>query len=161
MAMTLEKHTGPSPGKCSACVASTGTGIEEALLEGLDFVNWRDTVRRDSVVFVKPNFTFPYYRRGVTTNPSLLENLLRFLKDRCERVIIGESDGGNNAFHAERAFVGHKMYEITQNVGAELVNLSKLPSEFYESKIQNKKVRVQLPKMLIKDVDCVISVPVL
>ena len=53
------------------------------------------------------------------------------------------------------------MYKICRNLGVELVNLSKLPARFIESKIQGKTVKVQLPKLLLNDVDCFISVPTL
>ncbi len=51
--------------------------------------------------------------------------------------------------------------KYAEDVGVELVNLSKLPSRFIESKIQGKIVKVQLPKLLLNDVDCFISVPTL
>lgn len=131
------------------------------ILKGLEFIGWKEYVKRDSVVFVKPNFTFPYYREGVTTSPKLLKSLLEILKSRSSKVIVGESDGGNRSFKAEAAFEGHGMYDICKEVGVELVNLSRLPSKFVESEIQCKKVRVPMPKMLLEDVDCFISVPVL
>nr|WP_287584800.1 DUF362 domain-containing protein [Candidatus Borrarchaeum sp.] len=138
------------------------TNLKENLLRGLEFINWRSQVKKDSIVFIKPNFTFPYYKEGVTTNPEVLQNLLEIIKDRAEHVIVGESDGGNHSFKANEAFKGHNMYQICRKVGVDLVNLSRLPSAFVEEKIQGKKVKVQLPKLLLdNEVNCFISVPVL
>lgn len=53
------------------------------------------------------------------------------------------------------------MYDICKETGVKLINLSNLPSVFVESKIQSKKVKIQLPRMLLKEVDCFISFPVL
>ena len=53
------------------------------------------------------------------------------------------------------------MYKICQEAGVRLVNLSNLPWEYVESKIQSKNVKVQLPRLLLKKIDCFISVPVL
>ena len=53
------------------------------------------------------------------------------------------------------------MYEICRETGVELVNLSKLPAQTIESKVLGKKVRVQLPKLLLEQTDCFISVPTL
>ncbi|MEM2240473.1 MAG: DUF362 domain-containing protein [Candidatus Bathyarchaeia archaeon] len=145
----------------SAYIAKVDGELKRNLLEGLEFINWKDYVKKDSVVFVKPNFTFPRYKKGVTTSPELLKCLLEILKDRTSSVIVGESDGGNHSFKAEDAFRGHQMYEICREIGVELVNLSKLHSKFVESKIQSRKVKVQLPKMLLEKVDCFISAPVL
>jgi uncharacterized protein (DUF362 family) len=76
-------------------------------------------------------------------------------------VIVGESDGGNNSFKAEEAFAGHNMYQICKEIGAELVNLSTLPSEIIEHRILGKTIKVQLPKLLLEEIDCFITVPVL
>lgn len=145
----------------SAYVAKVDGGLKRSLLESLEFIDWKEYVKKDSVVFVKPNFTFPNYKEGVTTSPELLKCLLGIVKDRTSNVILGESDGGNHSFRAEEAFRGHQMYEICKEIGVEVINLSSLPSTFVESKIQSKKVKVQLPKMLLEEVDCFISVPVL
>jgi uncharacterized protein (DUF362 family) len=148
-------------GKYFAYVAEANKELRTSLLKGLEFINWKSLVREDSLVFVKPNFTFPEFRRGVTTSPELLKCLLEILRDRSNSVILGESDGGNHSFKASEAFRGHRMYEICKQIGVELVNLSTIPSGFVESTIQGKKVKVQLPKMLLEKVDCFISVPVL
>lgn len=135
--------------------------INVDLKKSFDFIKWENSIHSQSTVFIKPNFTFPSYKEGVTTNPIVLEVLLGLLKDKVERVIVGESDGGNRSFTADQAFKGHKMKEICKKTGAELINLSTLPSENVEGVIQGKSVKVQLPKMLLHDIDCFISVPVL
>ena len=116
--------------------------------------------RKRSTVFVKPNFTYPYYKEGITTSPQLLRFLLEILKDR-QGGDCGESNGGNNSFTADDAFKGHNMHKICREAGATLVNLSKMPSMSVEDTIQGKKVKVLLPEFLINDIDCFISVPVL
>jgi uncharacterized protein (DUF362 family) len=135
--------------------------LNKVLTESLNFIDWTAQVHSDSTVFVKPNFTFPAYSKGVTTSPDLLRNLLEKLKDRADDVILGESNGGNHSFTAEEAFQGHNMYKICRDTGVDLVNLSKLPRRFVGSKIQGKKVKVQIPELLLNDIDCLISVPTL
>ena len=135
--------------------------LKVTLQKGLEFINWDKYVDKNSRVFVKPNFTFPYYEKGVTTSPEFLRCLLELLKSKADRVIVGESDGGNRSFTAEDSFEGHNMYEICRETGVELVNLSKLPAQTIESKVLGKKVRVQLPKLLLEETDCFISVPTL
>ena len=137
------------------------TELQNKLLEALEFVNWKNYVKSDTTVFVKPNFTYPVYDRGVTTSPVLLKKLLEILTKRGSRVILGESDGGYHAFKAEEGFEGHGAYDICKELGVELVNLCKLPSKVVKSKIQGKNVEVLLPELLLNDVDCVVSVPVL
>jgi len=147
--------------KYRAYIDEIGEELKVALQRGLEFIGWDKYIGKDSRVFVKPNFTFPYYKEGVTTNPDLLKCLLEILKSRTGAVILGESDGGNHSFKAEEAFEGHNMYQICQETGVEVVNLSTLPSEIIESRILGKMVKVQLPKLLLEEIDCFISVPVL
>lgn len=135
--------------------------LKEDIQDSLTFIGWKDLVKNDDTVFVKPNFTYPFYKKGITTNPLLLRNLLELLKDRASRVMVGESDGGNHSFSADQAFKGHGMYEICRDTGAELINLSTIPAEIVEGSIQGKTVHVQLPQLLLNDIDCFISVPVL
>lgn len=132
-----------------------------ALMAGLEFVKWDSYVNRKSRVFIKPNFTFPRYKEGITTSPALLKNLLELLKGRAGAVTVGESDGGNHSFTADEAFEGHGMPAICREAGAELVNLSLLPSEIITGEIGGKKVSVKLPRLLLEEIDCFISVPVL
>jgi len=127
--------------------------------KSLEFIKWKDRVKSDSTVFVKPNFTYPYFKEGVTTSPDLIKAFLEILKDRADNVILGESDGGNHSFTADDAFKGHNMPEICKETGVELLNLSKLPSRKVEGNIQGKNVSVELPQLLLDDVDCFISVP--
>ena len=138
-----------------------GDDLKSTILTGLEFIGWDKCVKKNSRVFVKPNFTFPRYKPGITTTPELLTHLLTLLRSKADTVILGESDGGNNSFTADEAFDGHDMRQICKEAGVELVNLSKLPSEIVEDRIAGKKVRVRLPRLLLEEIDCFISVPVL
>lgn len=147
--------------KYRAYIDEIGTDLKAALQRGLGFINWHKHIHKNTKVFVKPNFTFPYYKEGVTTSPELLRCLLELLKSKADTVILGESDGGNHSFKAEEAFQGHNMYQICKETGTQLVSLSTLPAETIESKILGRTVKVQLPRILLEEVDCFISVPVL
>jgi uncharacterized protein (DUF362 family) len=149
-----------SVGKYLAYVSRI-TNLKDDLFKGLEFINWKTQIKKDSTVFIKPNFTFPYYKKGITTSPEVLRILLEIIKDRVANVILGESDGGNRSFTANEAFKGHDVHKICREVGADLVNLSKLPSVFVKDKIQGKEVKVELPKLLLDADTCLISVPVL
>jgi len=147
--------------KYCAYVDKLSDDLKTTLREALAFINWEKYIHKNSTVFVKPNFTFPYYKKGITTSPQLIKSLLEIIKERTNDVILGESNGGNHSFTAEEAFEGHRMYKICKEVGVKLVNLSNLPWKYVESKIQSKTVKVQLPRLLLGKIDCFISVPVL
>lgn len=137
------------------------TDIHQNIVDSLDFIQWRDHIKSDSTVFIKPNFTYPFFKEGITTNPLVLKEILAILKDRAGRIIVGESDGGNHSFTADAAFKGHGMYKTCKETGAELVNLSTLPSHYVEDTIQGKRIKVQVPDLLVDEIDCFMSVPVL
>ncbi|MFA5399732.1 MAG: DUF362 domain-containing protein [Dehalococcoidia bacterium] len=146
--------------KCRVFLERTDSDVEAALLRGLQYIGWERYINSKSTVFIKPNFTFPRHIEGVTTSPELLRSLLKLLKGKAGRVILGESDGANHAFTAEESLEGHGMYDICREEGAEAVSLSRLPSTMVESNVLGKKVKVQLPDLLLHDIDCFISAPV-
>lgn len=139
---------------------NAGDDVKGSLQRGLQYIAWDRYVNNKSTVFIKPNFTFPRHIDGVTTSPELLRGLLQLLKGVAGRVILGESDGANHAFTAEEALTGHGIYDICKEAGAEVVSLSRMPSTTVESSVLGKKVKVQLPDLLLNDIDCFISVPV-
>jgi len=74
-------------------------GYRHAIREGLAFLGGDCHLRPGDRVAVKPNLTFPRYRRGVMTNPEAIEALVVHLIDLGCRVTICESDsGGYNRF---------------------------------------------------------------
>ncbi len=136
----------------------TQESLHQKVSEALEWVGWTDKVKRDSTVFVKPNFTWPKFRPGVVTSPEFLSNLLPLLKDRAARVIVGESD--LPIFRTSRAFQGMGIDKICEKAGAEMVELSQGASTIVETEVQRRKVRIRLPKLIINDVDVLVNAPV-
>lgn len=144
-----------------AYVGRAGEDLKASIERALDFIEWHRFVDKGARVFVKPNFTLSYYKEGVTTSPRFLRALLEILSSRAGKLIVGESDGGNHSFTAEQAFAAHDMYRMCSELGADLVNLSSVPAEMVEGEVLGKKVKVGLPSLLLHDVDCFVSAPVL
>lgn len=135
--------------------------LNQKLNDGLGHIQWRQIIRTDDHVFLKPNFTFPSYRYGVTTSPCLLEALLGILKNRASEITIIESNGGNNVFTADEAFRGHGIPKLCKEFGIDAVNLSDCPSTKAKDKIGSRTVEVSVPRFLPNEVDCFVCVPVL
>lgn len=121
---------------------------------------WTEHIKSDSAVFVKPNFTLPFFKPGVTTHRIVLEAVLGALKDRASAVYVGESDGGYGSYTADYALLNHNVPEMCARTGAVLVNLSKSERITVRERINGRDTEVVLPKILTK-VDESISVPVL
>jgi len=134
--------------------------LKERLLEGLEWIEWKKIIRPDSRIFIKPNFTYPFYKPGVTTSPEIIETVVEILKSQNSNIIIGESDGGSYAWKAEEAFRGHNLYEISKKYGVEIVNLSKIDSEYIETEVDGRKIGLRLPAFLLHEIDAFITIPV-
>ena len=86
--------------------------LEADIRDAFERLKWRDYIKSDSRVFVKPNFTLPFFKPGVTTRGSVIEATLAVLKDRASEVLIGEEDGGYGSYTAEYALMNHGIPNI-------------------------------------------------
>lgn len=126
-------------------------------------LNWlkiSEQIKTNSSVFIKPNFTYPFYKPGVTTSPKLIEDVVIFLKRFTNNIFIGESNGGLNSWTAEESFTGHHLYELKRKYNINLINLSKLKEKEYSIYVNNKNVKVNLPEFLINEIEYFITMPV-
>ena len=79
-------------------------------------------------MFIKPNLTFPVFRKGVMTNPECVEALVVALKDYTDHIIIGEADsGGYNRFSIDDVQQKIGLKDLEKKYGIRVVNLSRLP----------------------------------
>jgi len=134
--------------------------VQSVVQEALHWAGWEANIKPGIRIFLKPNFTYPFYKEGVTTSPQMLEALVAVLTEMGAKVWIGESDGGSYAWTAEEASEGHQVPEICARYGARAVNLSKLPREMAETNVAGCRVQVELPSMLLHDIDVFITMPV-
>ena len=112
-------------------------------------------------VFLKPNLTFPEFRPGVMTSLECLRAVTECLVARGYRVVIGEADsGGYNRFSMDEVFKGMGIYELAKASGAEVVNLSFTEPEWVELRAGWRKLRVPFPKLLLREIDAFITLPV-
>ena len=112
-------------------------------------------------VFLKPNFTYPFPKAGVTTTRPVLEATVQVLSDLgCRRICIGEGEGGYNAFAMDETFAAFALDELTDRYGVEVVNASSWPS--LEVRVEGRRgtYDVHLPKPLYEEFDSFISLPV-
>lgn len=134
--------------------------IDNKIYEALDWLKLKSSYLNNKYIFIKPNLTWPYHMSGVTFSPRFLEALISVLKAYTDKIIIGESDGGYHSFKAEEAFKGHGIYNIAKKYDVKIVNLSKLSSEIVITQVNSKKVEVELPPLLLHDIDIFITMPV-
>lgn len=134
--------------------------LNDTLAEALDWVGARRIIARGARVFIKPNLTWRLPIPGVTVTPTFLQALVETLLPLTPNIIIGESEGGQACFRAEDAFQNHGIYDLEKGYGIQVVNLSKCKHETASTIVGGKSVSVELPSLLLHEVDVFITVPV-
>ena len=136
------------------------TELTARMKEGMNWIDAPSIIPRDAHVFIKPNLTWVEPTPGVTTTPQMLEALVAYLTPQTSKLVIGESNGGQNCFIADEAFERHGVYDIATKYGAKVVNLSNEKREFASTTVGAKEIVVELPSILLHDIDIFITLPV-
>ncbi len=148
-----------APGKAS--LGWIGGGYTDALHSGLEYVGVLRNIRRGDRVAIKPNLTYPTFRKGVMTNPEAIEAAIALLTDFGAKVTVCEADsGGYNPFSMDEVFSVTGIAACAKRHGAEIVNLSKQECCDIAVKSGSRTLKVPLPRRLVKETDWLISMPV-
>jgi len=142
-------------------LGSSTANREKDLRAAFEYIGLNKELSVPRKIFVKPNFTFPRPISGVTTSRDILESILRLLVERGAEVFVGESNGGYGSFTAAEAFTGQGLFDICRRTGAQPLDLSKEELEEHSGIVGGKEVSVRLARVLVKEVDFTISLPVL
>jgi len=134
--------------------------IEPRIRESLDRLALAGAIGAHSRVSIKPNFTYPWHKPGVTTSPMVLEATVRVLRDYTPHIRIVESDGGSNAWSAEQAFRGHDVPAICQKYGVTALGLTQLGRTLARTVVDSREIEIELPTVLVEETDFFITMPV-
>jgi uncharacterized protein (DUF362 family) len=144
-----------------AFVEDLELGYLDRIREGMEWIGLGSKIGMGDTVFVKPNLTYPMYRRGVMTSPEFVKAMAVALKDYEVKVIIGEADsGGYNRFSMDEVLYRTGIKELEGSLGVRVVNLSHLPHQEIEVHHGNRTLHVPLPTLLLDDVDFYVTTPV-
>ena len=111
-------------------------------------------------VTLKPNFTYPYSKPGVTTSPQVIRETVRILREYTTHISVVETDGGYGAWQASEAFAGHGLYQLRDEFGIEIVNLNDEPREMIAFRSGRQEHHLPLPSRLLHETDLFITMPV-
>lgn len=146
----------------NACIYDiVNKDYKSVLLNGINRIKLKDIIKSDDRVLIKPNLTWTKYKEGVTTNPSLLNQLTAILKNHCKEIYMGESNAANQAWTAEQSFKGHGLFEIAKKNGFELINLTKKPTTLKNVIVKGENIKLKVSKFILDKIDILITVPVL
>lgn len=141
-------------------IAHTQPDLVTTLRAAGEWVGVGDLVRPGIRLFLKPNLTWKVPMPGVTTTPVFIRGVVAILKEMGAKILIGEADGGYHSFKAEEAFKTHGLYDLQREFGISVVNLSAVPSEVRRTQMGGREVSIELPCLLLNDIDVFVSLPV-
>jgi len=144
-------------------IAQNSKNLEKQFLRSFESFSIADEFNKANAIFIKPNLTYPKFKKGITTRVEYIENLVAALRqiNNSTKIYIGEGEGGYNSFSMTEAMQYMGFYELEkrfQNV--KIVNISKIPTSIIELKVDGKPYPINLPKLFFGEIDFSISCPV-
>ena len=138
-----------------------GESYDNTMRAGLSEIGKLQAIKSSDRIFIKPNLTYPTFRKGVMTNPAAVEALIRILSDYTSHIVIGESDsGGYNPFSMHEVFRETGLDEIARRYGVRLVNLTTEVSRPIRVQRFGRGFDVPLPVVVLDETDHFFTMPV-
>jgi uncharacterized protein (DUF362 family) len=142
-------------------IDSLNNGYQSSLKKGFDYLGPTGRVGSNDRIVIKPNLTFPHFRKGVMTNPEAVESLVLYLKNFTSHITICEADsGGYTRFSMDEVFSATGLSEMAKRYGVKIVNLSKVPSRPIHFRGGLRRFSVPLPRLILDETDLFITMPV-
>jgi len=142
-------------------IQSLEQGYRNCISRALEFLGESGRIVSGTRVAVKPNLTFPTFRKGVMTNPEAVEALVGYLKNYTDHIVICESDsGGYNRFSMDEVFTATGIAAMAKRYGVQIVNLSHVASRPISFRHGLRRLSVPLPTLLLDETDLFITMPV-
>lgn len=85
-------------------LAQAQEALEHQFSKSFELLSLVDDFEGADAIFIKPNLTYPTYKKGVTTQKAFVENLVRALRqiNSTTKIYIGEGEGGVQQFFHDR-----------------------------------------------------------
>ncbi|MDP2277889.1 MAG: DUF362 domain-containing protein [Nitrospirota bacterium] len=136
--------------------------IEAQMYNAARVIGLERDIKTARAVFIKPNLTYPSYRKGVTTRVEFVRSLVAVLKKlNAEiKIYIGEGDGGYNSYSMTNAFQDMGFMDLKDSFSnVEIINLSKAPSRAVVIGTPRGPYEIALPELFFSEIDFSISCP--
>jgi uncharacterized protein (DUF362 family) len=143
-------------------LASNAQDLHNQMYQAAEATGLIHRVKNADGILIKPNLTFPYYKKGVTTRVEFVSALVDLLVDSNNKVniYIAEGEGGYNSFSMTHAMQTMGFGNICEKYAqVRLVNLSQLPSKQIVLKTLRGEYHLGLPSIFFDKIDFSISCP--
>ncbi|HEY6185852.1 MAG TPA: DUF362 domain-containing protein [Terriglobales bacterium] len=142
-------------------ISSLENGYNDCIERGFEFLENTGKIQPTDRIAIKPNLTFPTFRKGVMTNPEAVEALVRYIKNFTANITVCESDsGGYNRFSMDEVFAKTGLSDMAKRYGVRIVNMSYVASRPIHFRYGMRKFSVPLPSFLLDETDLFITMPV-
>jgi uncharacterized protein (DUF362 family) len=136
-------------------------GYESSLARAFHYLGAAGRISGSDRIVIKPNLTFPSFRKGVMTNPEAVEALVLYLKNFTSHITICEADsGGYNRFSMDEVFSATGLRDMAERYGVKIVNLSHEPWRPIHFRGGLRRLSVPLPRLILDETDLFITMPV-
>lgn len=143
-------------------LVGSSESINDQFSRSFSAICLNEDFEKAQAIFIKPNLTYPRYKKGVTTRFGFVDNLVHALRqiNTTTKIYIGEGEGGYNSFSMTQAMLDMGFYELESKYPlVNVVNLSCLPSRTVELKAKGEAYSVDLPALFFDEIDFSISCP--
>ncbi len=141
-------------------IRSWNEANKEELVSAISWVGRLEEISKGTRVFIKPNFTYPFFKKGVTTPPDLIRTIVEILVDRGADITIGEGGASLDVFDLYDSFEDHGLYDLKEKYGVKLVHLRDVPNKFVNVGKKKACKSVPIPELLLEKTDLLINLPV-
>jgi len=97
----------------------------EPIYRAMELILYRETLELYDTVLIKPNLiTSHTYETGITTDPIVVEAVIRCVQELDKKVLVVETEGGITS--PDTAIHETGMMEVIERLGSEYINMRKL-----------------------------------
>jgi|LQYC01.1.fsa_nt_gi Uncharacterized conserved protein len=143
-------------------LANTPKHLEQQFSKAFSTTSLGDAFEKAKAIFIKPNLTYPTYKKGVTTRKDFVEALISALRKINERTLIyiGEGEGGYNSYSMTNAMTTMGYFDLEMSCpNVKIVNLSQLPSRQVTLQANGTSYLLNLPELFFDEIDFSITCP--
>lgn len=143
-------------------IAQNSKDLKEQFLRSFNLLPIIDEFNKANAIFIKPNLTYPKFKKGVTTRIEFIESLVAALRqiNNSTKIYIGEGEGGYNSFSMTEAMQSMGFYELEkkyQNI--KVLNISQISFKDVELKVEGKPYLINLPELFFDEIDFSTTTP--
>jgi len=146
-------------------IDSLGDGhanVQSQIYEASKQLGLEKDILSAKTIFIKPNLTYPVFKRGVTTRKEFIYSLVKCIINinPKTKIYIGEGEGGYNSFSMTTALKNMGFFQIQKEIPqVKIINLSEIQSRVLEIETLNGKYSLTLPQVFFDEIDFSISCP--